>query len=58
MDKSFTEYHEWEAIAVPVFCPSCKKIFWFDDTGIPIDKMYECECPNCKMLLKRKKVSV
>lgn len=54
-DKSFTEYHEWGAIALPVTCPCCNKITWFDDTDIPNDGKYEVLCDNCKASIIRKK---
>lgn len=54
-DKSFTEYHEWGAIALPVTCPCCNKITWFDDTDIPNGEKYEILCDNCKVSIIRKK---
>ena len=55
-DNSFNEYHEWGAIAIPVYCPSCKKIFWMDDTNIPTGTKYDIPCENCGAMLMRKKV--
>lgn len=54
-DKSFTEYHEWGAIALPVICPCCNKTTWFDDTDIPNGEKYEVLCDNCKTSIIRKK---
>ena len=53
-DKSFTECHEWGAIALPVTCPCCNKTTWFDDTNIPNGEKYEILCDNCKGSIIRK----
>lgn len=54
-DKSFSEYYAWGALATPIRCPSCEKIFWFDDTLIPIGDKYECSCEKCGAILMRKR---
>lgn len=54
-DKSFTEYHEWGAIALPIICPCCNKVTWFDDIDIPSGVKYEVLCDNCNTLIIRKK---
>lgn len=56
-DKSFKEYHEWGAVAVPVYCPSCGKITWYDDTNIPDGEKYEVACECCNTLVMKKKVT-
>lgn len=37
-------------------CPSCNYSWYFNQRRIPNGEMYECTCPKCEMLLKRKKV--
>ena len=37
-------------------CPSCKHSWYFNQKNIPDGEMYECVCPKCGILLKRKKV--
>ena len=37
-------------------CPSCNHSWYFNQRRIPDSEMYECICPKCGMLLKRKKV--
>lgn len=37
-------------------CPSCNHSWYFNQRRIPDGEKYECVCPKCKMLLKRKKV--
>ena len=54
-DKSFTEYHAWGAVTIPIRCEACGKVFWFDDTQIPIGDKYECECSNCNFIAIRKR---
>lgn len=39
-----------------VDCPSCNHSWYFNQRRIPDSEMYECICPKCGMLLKRKKV--
>ena len=56
-DKSFKEYHEWGAVAVPVYCPSCGKITWHDDTNIPDGEKYEVTCECCNTLVMKKKIT-
>ena len=53
-DKSFNAYHEWGVtIALPVICPICGEITWFDDRNIPNSEKYEISCDNCKALILR-----
>ena len=47
------------AYSKPVFVKDkcvCGHKFFFNDMNIPDGELYECTCPNCGMLLKRKKV--
>lgn len=37
-------------------CPSCNHSWYFNQRRIPYGEKYECICPKCGMLLKRKKV--
>ena len=37
-------------------CPSCNHSWYFNQRRIPDSEMYECICPKCGMLLKRKNV--
>lgn len=55
-DKSFTKYHKWVAIATPIYCHSCKNVFWIDDTDIPNGTKYDILCPNCNTMLMKKKI--
>lgn len=55
-DKSFTEYHMWGAVAMPIICPVCGKITWFDDSNILEGLRYEVNCEYCDMIMFRKKV--
>ena len=37
-------------------CPSRNHSWYFNQRRIPDGEIYECECPQCGMSLKRKKV--
>ena len=55
-DKSFSKYHQkWTAVALPIKCPCCNKITWFDNSDIPKGEKYEVLCNNCNSLIFRKK---
>ena len=44
-------------IGTTITCFACKHEWVFNDTSIPEGATYEVMCPNCKMILKRKKIN-
>lgn len=53
--QNLTEYHEWKAVVRKIICPKCGYVKYFDDTAIPLGEKYEFTCPECGMLIMRKK---
>jgi predicted Zn finger-like uncharacterized protein len=40
---------------VEITCPVCQHTFQYDESKIPVGAKYEVPCPQCSMLMKRKK---
>ena len=41
---------------VDVKCPACQAVVSFNESNIPSGETYDIQCPQCKMLIKRKKL--